>query len=173
MSFQRSNWRNWIAANWKKYDPQTDKERLVSDVAKRFHIQSPRNIKDMLVEMRKVGELPSNAFVGRPGPEPTLYTPSKIKLNKPFRMSIDVDEVKKDFDEDAKIEEGLASLGTHLIKDVDFRIELGITSPRWKIVSKKPKYDKNKKELKGKRFYGLYWGQVATINELSKKIDMM
>ena len=161
-----------MATNWKNFNPQTEREKFISEVVRRFG-KRKKQIRDMLVTMKKEGELPTNVFCSRPGPERPLFSLTKVKGDKPFRMSVDVNEIKKDFDDEARIDEGLVSLGTHLIKDVDFRIELGISYERWKIISNKPKYDKNKKSLKGKRFVGLFWGQAPVIAELIKKIEML
>jgi hypothetical protein len=41
------------------------------------------------------------------------------------------------------------------------------------VVSTLAKFAPYKKELKGKRFRGVYWGSPDVIKELSKKIDML
>ena len=87
-------------------------------------------------------------------------------------MAVDVEQVKEEYDDESKIDEGIANLGSSIIKDNDFRMELGIALDRWKVVSTLERFSKNKIELRGKQFKGTYWGQQDSLADLRKKIDM-
>lgn len=169
MSIEVGSVRQWIRDNAKKYD-LGEREKFFNAVIDKFGTKRSY-VKDMVAMMRRKGEIPANAFTK--GSVSKRVLPSQVKGDKPFRMSIDVSEVKKEYDDEGKIADGIKALGTHIIKDNDFRIELGISFDRWKLVSGLPKFVNNKQELKGKRFRGLYWGSVNVIKELKKKIDIL
>ena len=177
---QISEMRKWIKENASRY--KDDRDKLINDCVEKFN-RSRKRIGNLIGEMRQAGELPNTAFIGLSGPK-SKGSPAAVEKavpsrglsatkGKPFRMSVDISEIAKEYDDDGKIEEGISSLGTHLIKDNDFRLELGVSYERWKIVSNQPKFANNKQELKGKRFRGLYWGAVPVIRELRKKIDLL
>jgi hypothetical protein len=158
--------REWILANAESYDNDTD--RLIIDCMKKFGL-TRKFMTDKLSRLRQFGFLSSTAFLAR---SKSVGHPVVANDGK-FRMSVDVSEVAKEFDYEDKVKEGISSLGTRLIKDADFRVELGIPIDRWKIVSCLPKFNNNKHTLKGKRFRGLYWGSVPAIRELRKKIEVL
>lgn len=165
-----SEMREWLKKNAKNY---TDREKFVVDCMKKFS-RTRERVNDLICEMKRVREIPVNVLNYPPGPNKraTQVTPEPVK-GRPFRMSVDVSEIKKEYDDEKKIAEGVKALGTHLIKDNDFRMELGVSVDRWKIVSNLPKFVNNRRELKGKRFKGLFWGDAAVIRDLSKKIDLL
>lgn len=112
------------------------------------------------------------------GPEDSLVSApatkrKAIKVPSKFRMGIDVSVVKQEYDYEGKIEKGLENLGTQVIKDNDFRMELVISVDRWKIASGLKKFERNRIELKGKQFKGVYWGSVDVVRELRKAVDMV
>jgi len=160
----------WIQKNAKT---AKDRESFIQECVDKFH-KEHRRVGNILSEMRRNGDLPANCLVGSIGKRLTIpKSVSKPTNGRPFRMSIDVTEVKKEYDDEKKIQEGLKALGTHLIKDNDFRLELGVSFERWKIVSALPRFANNRCELKGKRFRGLYWGEASIIRDLRKKIDLL
>lgn len=158
--------RKWILANAESYND--DRDKLVRDCCKKFGC-TQNYMKDKLSRLRQLGLLSSTAFLVR---SKSVGHPVVTNDGK-FRMSVDVSEVAKEFDYEDKVKEGISSLGTRLIKDADFRVELGIPFDKWKIVSCLPKFNNNKHELKGKRFRGVYWGSVPAIRELRKKIEVL
>ena len=172
-----SDMREWVKENAKKWE--NDRDGFIAEICKRFN-KTPNLVIDMLRKMRSVGQLPRNAFLIGPSKNASRATaPVKSVVSaaptkgKQFRMSVDILEIKKEFDDEGKIEEGIAALGTHLIKDNDFRMELGVSLDRWKVVSALPKFANNKYELKGKRFKGTYWGQPSVIRDLKKKVELL
>lgn len=150
-----------------------DRESLVKAALERFPGRERAQIIRRMNDLARVGDIEALP--------PENRTPSRArkaaasggkKVPKKFRMAIDVEQVKDEYDDEAKIDEGLDNLEASIIKDNDFRIELGIAQDRWKLVSSLKKFDKNKIELRGKQFKGVYWGQVEVLQELRKKIDM-
>lgn len=102
----------------------------------------------------------------------TTIPSSPSKKSRKIRMGVDVSEIKSEYDDDGKLSAGIESLGTSLIKDNDFRIELGISYQRWRSVADRTKFAKYRIDLKGKRFHGLYWGRQEVITELRKSIEI-
>jgi len=156
--------RDWMRENGGRFD---DREKLVAEGMRRFH-STRKCVLDAICQLRKQGCLEALGAVARPAAE----KPRRNGKNM-FRLSVDVAEIKREYDEEAKILEGIKALGTRLIKDNDFRMELDVPIDRWKVVSALSKLAPYKKELKGKRFRGLYWGSPEVIKELAKKIDML
>lgn len=165
--------RIWLRANWKKFKI-TDREGLARAAMNKFN-RNRHQVTDIILHMRTAGEIPANAFLPTSGirSQPIVRPKLDTTKDKPFRMSIDIKEVQSDYDDSGKIDSGLKNLGTHLIRDNDFRLELGIQMERWRIVSQQPKYTKNKRELKGKKFRGVYWAQASVLKQLGKKIDLL
>jgi hypothetical protein len=168
--------RLWLRDNYKRFKP-TDRVGLVRAVMSKFG-KTHHQAGDIILHMRDAGEIPRNAFLPVPGgtrtqPNKQPQPQTGVAKDKPFRMSIDIKEVQQDYDDAGKIDEGLKSLGTHLIRDNDFRLELGIQMDRWRIVSQQPKFAKCKRELKGKKFRGIYWAQASVLKQLAKKIDLL
>ena len=152
----RSGMRQWIQENFRKYN--NDREKIMSDCMARFHHTRSR-IKDLLAQMRRAGEIPPSSFpISGRGIE--------------FRASVESGSVVQDFEDEDRICEAIKKLGSRVIKDIDFRIELGIPNEQWKAVSQQLKFSNNKQELKGRRFRGLYWGDAAVIKDLRKKIEL-
>jgi len=113
---------------------------------------------------------------GKPGVALSPVKRHKVKASKvpsKFRAGVDVAVVKKEYDDEGKIAQGLENLGTQVIRDADFRSELMIPNDRWKVVTDRKKFDKNKVELKGKQYKGVYWGSVEVLVELRKAVDMV
>lgn len=161
----------WIEANYKKY--KDDRQKIIGDCVKRFNT-TYGYVKDTISAMRRTGKLPASAFVVTHANVNVVSVGKDIDTKgKPFRMSVDVSEVAKEYDDEGKILEAIKTLGTHLIKDNDFRTELRISHDRWRIVTGMPKFANYKQELKGKRFRGLYWGTTSVIKDLRKKIDLL
>jgi len=160
--------RDWIRQNAPKVK---DWEKFIVQTQKKFGMERKR-VRDAIVKLRSLGELPTTVLM----PTRSLIRPQiklAVKPSKPFRTSVDLSEVAGEYDEEAKIKAGLEALGTRLIRDNDFRVELGIPLDRWKVVSNMKQFEVNKRELKGKRFRGIYWGRAAVIKELSRKIDIL
>lgn len=156
--------RVWMCSNAER---MKDRNELVEMCERKF--KAPRKrILDALSELRQLGRIPADILPKRKKEQVARRNGKGI-----FRLSVDVAEIKKEFDEEAKIIEGIDALGTRLIKDNDFRLELDVPIDRWKVVSTLAKFSPYKKELKGKRFRGVYWGSPDVIKELSKKIDML
>ena len=165
-----SSMKQFIRENVKKI---SDKGKMVQECVSRFH-RTPHYITDTISELRRLGEIPANAYITSKGRPPLSVRPVVTSTRgKPFRMSVDVSEVTKEYDDEGKIQEALEALGTHIIKENDFRMELGISYERWKIISQMPKFVNNRQDLKGKRFRGIYWGAAAVIRELRKKIELV
>lgn len=163
--------KTWIAENYLKY--KNDRQKIIGDCVKRFNT-TYGYVKDVISAMRREGKLPASAFVANRAHAKVVPVSSEIDTKgKPFRMSVDVSEIAKEYDDEGKIIEAIKTLGTHLIKDNDFRTELRISHERWKIVTGMPKFANYRQELKGKRFRGLYWGTASVIKELRKKIELL
>jgi len=156
--------RSWMRSNAAK---MADRDEL-ADECKRLFKAPRRRVLDALTELRNLGQIAPDVL-----PRKSSVITNARNGKGIFRLSVDVSEVKKEFDEEAKILEGITALETRLIKDNDFRLELGVPVDRWKVVSTLAKFASCKKELKGKRFRGTYWGSPEVIKELSKKIDML
>lgn len=165
--------RLWLKNNWNKFKT-TDREGLTLAIMEKFG-KTRHQAKDAILGARRSGDFPKGAFLSTPGArtQPIPQPQQGVVKDKPFRMSIDIKEVQSDYDDSGKIDAGLKNLGTHLIRDNDFRLELGIQMERWRIVSQQPKYTNNKRELKGKKFRGVYWAQASVLKQLSKKIDLL
>jgi len=147
-----------------------DWEKFINEVTKKFGM-ARRRARDTITRLRREGKIPRDALMS-----PSKFNVSTITtkhVGKSFRMSVDLAVVAGEYDEEAKILTGLENLGTRLIKDNDFRVELGIPIDRWKVVCNMQKFANNKRELKGKRFRGVFWGRTEIIRELSKKIDIL
>jgi hypothetical protein len=167
----KSELKTWIVANYLKY--KNDRQKIIGDCVKRFN-STHGYIKDTISGMRRDGTLPATAFVATKARINVVPVGKDIDTKgKPFRMSVDVSEIAKEYDDEGKIIEAIRTLGTHLIKDNDFRTELRISHERWKIVTGMPKFANYRQELKGKRFRGLYWGAAPVIKELRKKIELL
>lgn len=148
-----------------------DWEQFIAETMKKFGMERKR-VRDVITKLRARGKIPQDALVPAAGTSKPVV-PAVKRNGKSFRMSVDLSEIAGEYDEEAKIRNGLENLGTRLIKDNDFRVELGVPIDRWKVVSNMAKFANNKRELKGKRFRGIYWGTSEVIKELSKKIDIL
>lgn len=162
--------RDWIRENAEKVK---DREELAAQCLRKFGAPRKR-VFDALLELRRSGVVPLGVLIS------TKMSTMRTMTSRPkrdgkgiFRLSVDVSEIKREYDEEAKIVDGIEALGTRLIKDNDFRMELDVPIDRWKIVSALAKFAPYKKELKGKRFRGVFWGSPGVVKELSKKIDML
>ena len=162
-----SSMRSWVRQNYQRYN--NDREKLIGDCMVRFN-HTHTCVKDLICKMRRMRELPVESFPGIRGKKTGGL--SKDTRLIPFRESVDASEVVKDFDDEGKIIEGIKTLGSRLIRDNDFRMELGIPVLQWKQVSCQSKFSNNKQELKGRRFRGLYWGDERTIKDLRKKLEL-
>jgi len=96
-----------------------------------------------------------------------------VKVPTRFKSGVDVSIVKDEYDDEGKIAKGIENLGTQVIKDNDFRQELGVPNDRWKVTSNLSKFSKYRIELRGKQFKGMYWGAVEVVEELRKAVDML
>ena len=96
-----------------------------------------------------------------------------LKVPIRFKAGVNVAIVKEEYNDEGRILKGIENLGDQVIKDNDFRQELSIPNDRWRVVSGKEKFSKNKIELKGKQFRGVYWGSENIVNELCKAVDML
>jgi len=167
----------------------SDKETFVTGAMKAFPASTRKSILNRIADLVHRGDLPSG-LIGRKGGARLPKTsggkgeakgtagkkPKKNggkKVPKKFRMAVDANLVRDEWDDEAKIDEGLENLGGQVIKDNDFRTELGIAQDRWKLVSMSEKYTANKIDLKGKTYKGTFWGQKETIKSLQKKVDMV
>ena len=165
-----SKFRKWIRDNAEKMG---SRDKLVGECWKRFR-KNRRKVFDALTEMQRRGQMESGILRERKEVGGSLLKRTKVCNKRSIiRLSVDVSEVKREYDEESKIAEGLEQLGNRLIKDNDFRMELEVPIDRWKVVSGLPRFADYKKELKGKRFRGLYWGNQDVIKELSKTIAML
>lgn len=158
----------WIQEN---VSDAKDREQFIAECEKRFG-NSRKRVLDAISHLRLNGKIPRDAILPA-APKNALSSAPRKNGKNVFRLSVDLSEIAGEFDEEAKILKGLETLGTRLIKDNDFRVELGVPIDRWKVVGNLPKFGGNKRELKGKRFRGIYWGSSAVIKELSRKIDIL
>lgn len=164
----------------KHSDKHKDRESVVNAAQEEFPKKDRAAIIRRINELAKQGAIkpkPPTEHSPRPGRKTVSEsrTPPKVtpkKVPKRFRMAIDIAQVQDEYDDEGKIDEGIENLGQSIIKDNDFRIELGIAQDRWKLVSSLEKYTNCKIELRGKQFKGVYWGQQKVLAELRKKIDM-
>jgi hypothetical protein len=163
-----SAFRDWLRKHAAEYK---DREDVAKECEKLFK-KARRQTFDAIGEMRRYDMLPRGIF---PRKAAALVSVKRKPMGgrRMLRLSVDVSDIKKEYDEESKIMDGLKTLGTRLIKDNDFRMELEVPIDRWKVVSGLPRFVDYKKELKGKRFRGLYWGNQDVIKELSKTIAML
>lgn len=167
-SWKGSKLRDWIRENSKKAESKDD---FIKQCMDKFSINRKLvrgTINDMLDRGEELGSVVSEK--SKSGIKPVMPKPRKIGN---FKFIVSADDIVKEYDEGEKIEEGIRNLGNNLIKDNDFRIELGVSFDRWKIFSNLPKFDNNKQELKGKIYKGMYWGSVSVIRELRRKINIL
>jgi len=161
---------DWIRQNANKFQ---DREEVIEAASKQFPGATRGTFLRRINELSDSGQIKSKPKPGIPSGsrnrEP-FVTPKKVP--KKFRMAVDVADVKEEYDDESKIEEGLANLESSIIKDNDFRMELGIAIDRWKLVSNLEKYSKSKIELRGKQFRGIYWGHADVLVGLRRKIEM-
>ena len=162
---EKSELRDWIRKNCIKAKSRDD---FFKEAVSRFN-KSRERIRNTVYDMIKRGEdLGETIGVGC-----AAVKVKQIDRRVPFRFSVDVSEIKKEYDDESRILEGISALGTRLIKDNDFRIELGIPVERWRVVSSLAGFVQNKRELRGKLFKGIYWGNKEVMIDLAKKIDML
>ncbi len=167
----------WLKSNQKKFE---DKESFLVAAAKAYPASSRKTILNRISDLVQCGDLPSR-LIGKRGETQLpkdevgkrLKKSGGKKVPKKFRMAVDATLVKDEWDDEAKIDEGLANLGTQVIKDNDSRSELGIAQDRWKLVSTSEKYTASKIDLKGKTYRGVFWGHEDVIRSLQKKVDMV
>jgi hypothetical protein len=175
---------SWLKENCEKV---RDKEALVQGACKVYPGSTRKTVLNRIADLVHRGDMPQS-FLGTkggsqkgagsfakpmPASRPAKQKKEGIKVPKKFRMAVDASLVKDEWDDEGKIDEGLANLGGQVIKDNDFRTELGIAQDRWKLVSNSERYTDNKIELKGKTYRGVYWGQKEVIKSLQKKVDMV
>ena len=165
---KKSDMRGWIRENASGFD---DAAKFAEEAAREFGVPR-KTAQDAISYLRRTGVIMVPEGVA-PSKAARAEGCSRARRKGSFRMSVDLSEIAGEFDEEAKIVRGLESLGTRLIKDNDFRVELGVPIDRWKVVGGLPKFAANKRELKGKRFRGVYWGGSAVVKELSRKIDIL
>jgi len=162
----------WLREN---ADGLKDREAVVAEAAKVFPEKGRDSVIRRMTELVNAGEIKPKPPTEKPkksvAERPRSGAPIK-KVPRRFRMAVDVTKVQGEYDDEAKIDEGIDNLGTSIIKDNDFRVELGIAMDRWKLVSSLEKYSRNKIDLRGKQFKGTYWGQEEVLVSLRKKIDM-
>jgi len=161
-----------------------DKEPLVVAACKEYPASTRKSVLNRIADLVHRGQMPGS-FLGRrgistkpkdkssTGSVPRARKSGGKKVPKKFRMAVDASLVRDEWDDEAKIDEGLANLDGQVIKDNDFRMELGIAQDRWKLVSTSERYSGNKIELKGKQFKGTFWGRKDVIESLRKKVDMV
>lgn len=166
----------WLRENADNFE---DREAVVAAALKEFPGKNRQAVIRRLNELATLGAIkpkPPTSDTPKGGRKPSasgsVRKAGAKKVPRKFRMAIDVSQVKDEYDDEAKIDEGIANLGTSVIKDNDFRIELGVAQDRWKLVSTLKKYEKNRIELRGKQFRGTFWGQEEVLEELRRKIDM-
>ena len=146
-------------------------EELIARAQKKFGL-SRDSVTDAIGKLRSSGQIPQD-FVAPPRKRKYVIPTRHINSKSFRRNTVDLSEVAGEYDEEAKILAGLETMGTRLIKDNDFRVVLGVPIDRWKAVSTMEKFSVNKRELKTKRFRGVYWGKKETIEVLSKKKDIL
>ena len=156
----------YITDNYKRYD---EREELVQDLIAKFGCIR-RSVADALSRLRSAGKIPKDYLMKKDSDKSR-----KRRRRVRFASGVSVDQVKKEFDEEAKIEAAIAELHSAgiIIKDNDFRVELGVAHDRWKVVSRLDKFDDFKIELRGKTFRGLYWGHPDELAAVKKKIDLL
>ena len=167
--------RGWITQKASAYK---DREKFTADAMAACGL-SRKSVTDTLSKLQREGKVPSDVFEGA-GVEGDATPKRERKVTRaasggkrPFRMSVDISAVTEEWDDEGKIERAIQQLDAHIIKDNDFRVELEIRVDRWKVVSGLEKFSKNKIELKGKQYRGVYWGQEQVVNKLRRKIDMV
>lgn len=143
-----------------------DKEKVVAKCIKKFGV-------DRREALNKISYLERQGRAPVPVAPKKKISSAKVSRGGIMRLSVDVSEIKREYDEEAKILEGIEMLGTRLIKDNDFRMELSVPIDRWKVVTGMAKFQTYRKELKGKRFKGIYWGSPDVIKQLAKTIEML
>lgn len=176
---KKKNLSGWLESNTKRYKTR---ESLVKAAVRDFGCtisQAQKRLSE-LVSKGKVstefgGKRFKNQLAGITSSRPSRSRSKGKVVRVPtrFKMGVDVSIVKEEYNDDGKINKGIENLGTQIIKDNDFRQELGVPNDRWKVVSGLEKFTKNKIELRGKQFKGVYWGSVEAIKELRKAVDML
>lgn len=168
----------WLLDNKDNCD---DKEAYVVAACKASPSSTRKTVLTRIAELVHRGDLPAH-LVGKRGCTRLSESSRRacgmkhkreMKVPKKFRNAVSANLVEGEWDDESKIDEGLINLGDQVIKDNDFRTELFIAHDRWKLVSTSKKYAENKIELKGKLYRGTFWGQVETIINLRKKVDMV
>jgi len=189
---EKQSFTGWLLENSEKYATRDELVKAVVKYRKGTRNEAQKRISDLV----RRGRLDGAAFGGaryqeraqrisavetgedsgvREESRPEEANPRKkaVKVPSKFKLGIEVSVVKKEYDDEGKIEAGLVNLGTQVIKDNDFRTELGVSTDRWKVVSGLKKFEKHRIELRGKQYKGVYWGQVEVIKELRRAVDML
>lgn len=169
MTGKHSEFRAWVRKNAEKIG---DREEVVVECKKRFG-QTRLQVLNAITEMKRRGQMSPDVLCRKVIGNSFKKRSGFINGKGILKLSVDVSEIKSEYDEEAKTTKGLEKLGSRLIRDNDFRMELGVPLERWKIVSGLDKFASCKKELKGRRFKGTYWGNAEVMKELSKAIEML
>ena len=149
-----------------------DRESLLVEAFEKFPGKSRNSILRRLTELYGYGIIkpkPPTSKSPKLGRRPKSL--SGTSTPKTFTKAIKLKDVEEDIDDESKLEDGLKALGDTIIKDNDFRLELGISTNRWKAVTHQKKYETEKIELRGKQFRGTFWGQTKVLAGLRSKIN--
>ena len=84
-----------------------------------------------------------------------------------FRTAVPADEFVRRYDVPEKIREGLQRLHGMVIRDADFRAEIGVAADRWRRAADLPEFDEYRVKIKGK----LYWAQPQVIEQIELKLS--
>ena len=168
----------WLERNaGKRYKTRNS---LIKAAAKK-HGCTERSARDSLGRLAKQGRVGKEFDSPNPRSAGGSVKTSKVvkqhkktlKVPTRFKAGVDVAIVKEEYNDEGRILEGIENLGEQVIKDNDFRQELSIPIDRWRVVSGKEIFSKNKIELRGKQFKGIYWGKEETLDSLRKAVDMI
>jgi hypothetical protein len=162
-----------MRANWAKAKSREDLWRMYKQ---KFPSRSRGTMRRIIARLKKYNDIPPNMCAsngGVPASKPSGQSRNGNKITGIRRLSVAVDEIKKDYDDAGRIREGLEQLGTNLIKENDFRVALAIPFDRWRLVADSAEFKNNRQELKGRRFRGFYWGKEEVVAELKKAIDIL
>jgi hypothetical protein len=161
----------WVRENAAKFD---DREKFLKAAVKATGA-SRKRISSCVGQMLGEGKIKNSKLlrnksrIASKGQPTARRSGAKLKLPR----SIPFDMVKKAYDDDGRLTEGLEALGSNLIKDNDFRLDLEIGLDRWRAVTGQKKWDKFKIDLRGKQFKGTFWGNPDVIAELRKSVDVL
>jgi hypothetical protein len=89
-----------------------------------------------------------------------------------LQNAMSVESFKAEFDVPQKIKNGLERLGNNIIKDADFRRELGIPIDKWKKAVTHDDLTSNQLEVKQKNRQYVIWGKEGVLTSLQEVIDV-